>query len=407
MSSPVTAANPPRILVFSEGVISTTHGTGAIFLRNFARYPADRLANAFIGSGEQSGIARSIDLNAVRWPQTVRQQLAALPIRLANRIGAGGHRPLPVDRRAVGRALGAGAFPPELIYAICWSAEGLAMLDAVVANYPGVPLLVHFHDFWPSASASFEPLLQRLAPRITAVWAVSPSIVRFVEQCTGLHCSFEPQFHIELPAVQKQEHRLFDATFRAIVFGNFWSNELLSDVKAVWQFCRERLPSLGPIAWYCHPDSVAKIRAAGTAPEPEVQPMGFVRGDAIWSMLAEADLALVPFSRGAEPASDYERYSMPSRLTELAAAGLPVFGLTGQSTPLAEYLTEKDIGPFAPASDTAAAGQALHDLILDPVRRADLGRRARTLAEKEYPLDRFQDELYARLAALARSGVKA
>lgn len=395
----------PRLLVFSEGGISASHGTGAIFLRNFARYPADRLANAFIGSGDDSGIRCTIDLNAARWPRTLRQQISALPTRAANRITPASPRPLPVDRQAVGRALSQAAFSPDLIYAICWSVEGLIVLEAVVANHPRVPLLVHFHDFWPSASTSFEPLLRRLAPRITAAWAVSHSIARFVERCTGRQCSYEPQFHIELPARFKTEHRPADERFRAVVFGNFWSNELLADVKTIWRSCRDRLPWLGPVAWYCHPDTVAKIRTAGVVPEPELQPMGFVRGDAIWTMLAEADLGLVPFSRGAEPASDYERYSMPSRLTELAAAGLPVFGLTGPSTPLAEYLTEKRIGSFAPAGDAAAAAQALSDLILDVRQRQTFGHRARELAEAEYPLGRFQSELYARLAALARVGV--
>jgi len=127
-----------------------------------------------------------------------------------------------------------------------------------------------------------------------------------------------------------------------------------------------------------------------------------VRGDEIWTTLAAADLALVPFSRGDEPASDYERYSMPSRLTELAAAGVPVFGLTGPATPLAEYLAEKRIGLFAPAAATAIVGPALHDLILDIDKRAELGRLGRALAEKEYALGPFQDELYGRLTGLAR-----
>lgn len=393
----------PRILVFAEGGVATTHGTGAIFQRNFARYPADRLCFATLGSGGGTDPASTVDLNPARWPHTLRQQLAALPVRLLNRLSPAQPRAQPVDRRAIATALASTPFSPELIYAIAWSAEGLATLDAVAAAYPRVPLLVHFHDFWPGASPSFVPLLQRLAPRLTVAWAVSPSIARFVRQLTGRPCSVESQFHIELPALHRTTHRAADASFRTVVFGNFWSHDLLSDLKAVWRSCRERLPWLPPVQWYCHPDAVAQIRAAGLAPEPEVQPMGFVTGEAIWSTLATADLALIPFSHGAEPASDYERYSMPSRLTELAAAGLPVFGLTGPNTPLAEYLAEKRIGRSVPASSTAEAAQALSDLFLDTETRATLGRRARALAESEFPLRKFQDELYGRLAALARS----
>jgi glycosyltransferase involved in cell wall biosynthesis len=391
--------------VFSEGCISASHGTGAIFLRNFSRYPADRLCNAFIGSAQDPGLAATIDLNAARWPATGSERLAALPVRLWNLAARRGwrQRAVPASRHAIARALRAAPFEPELLYAICYGAEGLATLHAIAAALPDcTPVLVHFHDFWPRTNASFAPLLRRLGPRIAAVWTVSRPIARFVGETTGLACLVDPGFHLELPETYKTSHRDPGRDFQVVVLGNIWSRDLLLDLKALWRWCRARRPELGPIEWYCHPQGVLEFRAAGQTPEPELSEMGFLRGRDLSAMLAGADLALIPFSRETQPATDYERYSMPSRVTELAAAGVPMFGLTSPLTPLAGYLTEKDIGRHAPSAHTEMAGRALLALIDDRTLRETLGSQARALAEAEFPLQAFQSSLYSRLAALAQ-----
>lgn len=398
---PVHAPALPRILVFSEGCMSASHGTGAIFLRNFHAYPPGLLCNAFIGSGENNGVANAIDLNAARWPRGLAGQLRALPRRLANRVPGVSWRPLPLSRAAVGRALAATAFQPDLVYAICWGAEGLATLVAVMNAYPGVPLVLHLHDFWPSSTPAFPALLRELAPRTTAIWTISRALGAYVEKTTGRATEVESPFHITVPPPRVLPHRSDAAQFRTIVIGNFWNDALLDDVKNLWRACRRQLPMLPPIAWHCHSDGVAQLRARGRTPEPELQPAGFLRGEDLWNALAGADLALVPFSRGAEPASDYERYSIPSRLTELVAAGLPLFALTGPATPLADYLAEKRIGVSCPAAETERAATELCALILDPARRRELGERARAVAEDEFPLGPYQQSLYARLAQLA------
>jgi hypothetical protein len=391
----------PRILVFSEGSLTKNHGTGAIFLRNFAAFPQDHLCNAFIGSAEGRPLPRSIDLNTARWPDSLGEHLAALPARVANRLQPSRWRTLPASRERIALALKAVPFQPDLIYAICWGGEGLTTLVAVLAAFPRVPLLMHFHDLWPSVCTNFVPLLRAIQPRLSAAWAVSPAIARFVTRATGHPCEVDPIFHIELPAICKSVHRPAGADFQTIIIGNFWNDALLADVKAIWRSVETKLPWIRPLRWYAAPESVARLRSAGFSPEPEISPAGFLRGEELWEMLTLADLSLIPFSRDAEPTTDYERYSLPSRLTELAAAGLPIFGLTGQSTPLAEYLTERGIGLYAPASATQTVSQALHDLIIDAKQRERLGRQARAVAEREFPLAAYQRELYGKLSAVA------
>lgn len=406
-----TSAEPPRILIFSEGRIAASHGTGAIVLRNFSRYPAEHLCNAYLGDAGTTGLHPSINLSAARWPASLQERCSALHLRVWNRAMTRCGRPdcrrtLPASRRAVRQALSSLPFQPDLLYGICYGAEGLATLHAVLDSLPPrIPVLLHFFDFWPHATPSFRPLLRALGPRLRAVWAVSQPIAEYVRATTGHAAWVDPAFHVELPALFRTEHRTATAAFRPVLIGNVWNYRLLEDLKSLWRWCQQRQPQLGPIHWHCHPDSVARLRQTNFAPEPELQLAGFLTGNSLWEMLAASDLAIVPFSRGERTGSDYERYSLPSRVTESAAAGLPLFALTGPDTPLAHYLRDKGMGIFSPAAHAATAGRLLLELIHDRARRQELGRRARAVAEQEFALEAFQDDLYARLAAVAAPSV--
>jgi hypothetical protein len=402
-----TSADRPRLLVFSEGAISQLHGTGTIFSRNFSAYPPDRLANWFIGLAEEPFITRHLNLNPQRWP--VRRwwppvvPLAKLWNRSVARV-AGRPWSVPVNRSGLHATAAANGGGFDIIYAIVYSRAGIDALQAVHAGLGHrLPLVLQIQDFYPHSDLGFWRALRRLAPRITEVWVVSDNIARSIQAHLGLPVRIDPLFHLDLPAASKQEHRLFTSDFRAVVLGNFWQPALLEDLKAAWRLCREQLPGLPPVRWHCHPAGIVRLRAAGLEPGPEIEPAAFLSGEALFTMLREADLALIPFSRAARPATDYERYSMPSRLTEICAAGLPVFGLTGEDTPLADYIATHGIGCCAPAAATAAVAAGLTSLIRDHAARASFGRTARALAEREFPLAPFQEWLYGRLQQLAAS----
>ena len=212
---------------------------------------------------------------------------------------------------------------------------------------------------------------------------------------------FDPLCYLELPAEFKATHRPFSPDFRAVVIGNFWNHALLDDLRAVWRELQTQLPGLGPVRWHCHPVGVERLRAAGHATGPEITPAPFLSGDALFAALRAADLALIPFSREDTPATDYERFSMPSRLTELCPAGLPIFCLTGRGTPLHDYVTEHGIARSAPAGATARAAAALAELIRDTPARAALGAAARRHAERHFPLRPFQTWLAGKFHTLA------
>lgn len=390
----------PRVLVFSEDAISVRHGTGAIFARQFAGYPRERLTNAYIGDGRAPWIERTVDLETVRWSRSPLVQLRSLPAKLANRLGRARKFTLPLDRAAIATAF-AGQPAPDVIYGISFSAQGLAVLDVVASLYPRAPLTLHLHDLWPSESADLGRLLARVVARAAEVWVVSEPLADFVAQHTGRRATVDPMLYGDIPAEWKRRHAPAGPEFRAVLFGNVWNNAVLADLKSLWRHAQTAVPGLAPIQWHCHPDSLATHRAEGRAPEPELVDAGFLHGEAITRTLLAADLALVPFSHGARAETDYERYSMPSRLAELMAHGVPVFGLASADTPLGAYIARHGVGEIGPGGSTEETGRRLVDFIRDCARRAACGQTGRSLAERELDLSRFQEKLHARLAALA------
>src|SRR3954449_11787596 len=152
----------------------------------------------------------------------------------------------------------------------------------------------------------------------------------------------------------------------------------------------------------------ARLTVAGATRE-EVDPylldtsgidvVGRVTDEEKWRLLHEADLLCAPSLGG-------ESFGMV--LTEAFAAGTPVV-----ASDIAGY---RDVardgvdGVLIPPGDPAALGEALHDLAVDPERRARMGECARERAQRfawehvaEEVLDAYGDAI--RLASVEPSGV--
>ncbi|HTQ29705.1 MAG TPA: hypothetical protein VMI53_00705 [Opitutaceae bacterium] len=393
----------PRVLIFSEGVLSRSHGTGTIFARNFSAYPRDRLANWFIGGSEDPLFPDALNLGPQRWPRSLLSPPATLPAKIWNRCGLRPFWTVPVNLSALREAARIQPFAPDLVYAIIISREGMDSLRGILDGLPQrVRAVLQIQDFFPTSALGFMRALHRLAPRVAEVWGVSrPILAAVAPHLPGIPRRFDPLCYLELPPESKTEHRPYGAGFRTVVIGNFWNPALLADVRAVWRKLQQRLPGLPPVRWHCHPAGVARVRAAGYEPGAEVEPAPFLSGEALFAELRAADLALIPFSREDQPASDYERFSMPSRLTELCPCGLPIFCLSGRDTPIHAYLTEHDIGRCAPAGEAGRAAAALEELVRDAPARARLGARARLHAERHFQLRPFQTWLAEKFRTLA------
>jgi hypothetical protein len=395
----------PNILVYSYQALDATHGTGTIFSRNFARYPKHQLQNICLRSTSVPIVERIIELNPELPNSSKREHLRNKLVRRLNpAITALTGKTLlsPIDWTLISKKLSTTVADFDLIYAICHNVRDMIMVKFIKQTFDcRFPLIVHLHDFFPSSHFGMARSLKRLSPDVTEFWAVTASIANYVEKATQRTVSIDPQFYSDISHICKSDYTFTTDFFRPCVLGNIWQPELLRDLKCIWSLAKASLANLQPIAWHCHPSGVDRIRAAGIEPLPEIVPASFLAGSDLAYALASYDLSIVPFSRFKRAHTDYERFSMPSRMTEAACAGLPTLLLAGPDAPLAKYVDEKNIGLSVPASNHEQAAFALCNLGRDQASREAYGRAARRLAEKEFSLAERQDHLYATLSNLA------
>lgn len=393
----------PRLLVISEDALSKANGTGVLFSRSFGFYPNDRIANWYIKGNTDLLVEPATDFSATRWSRSPTMIPSTLCAKAWNFIVGRPHWPMPVNVRALSRAASVQVFKPDVVYAVVYSREGIDSLNGLLAGLPRrIPVLLHVQDFFPTSGVGFFRALRRLAPRISEAWAVSEAIVHKLQrEVPQLRVRFDPPFHCDMPVFRKTRHGEAGPEFRSVLLGNFWNPGLVPEVRKLWADMQRSLPGLPPLSWYCHPNGRERVRAAGIELGGEIVPCPYLSDDRLCSVLAESDLAIVPFQGPRSPSTDYERYSMPSRLTEICAVGLPFVCLAGPGTPPHEYLSKHGVGICLDPTCPERCTQDLLRLLRDTQLRSRLGDASRRHAEDHFRLDVFQTFLAEKIAALA------
>lgn len=130
-----------------------------------------------------------------------------------------------------------------------------------------------------------------------------------------------------------------------------------------------------------------------TVPElPGVRVVSDLEGGSsrLWKILQDADIMCFPSTID----------QAPNAVLEGAAAGLPV--IAHPVAAISEMVQHDVTGLLVPPGDDAALLQALTDLVEDPERRREMGRRGRKHVEKNYDMRVAADHLVAVLARVAR-----
>jgi len=404
----------PLVLVVSDSCISTAHGTGTIVLRHFSNYPKDKLSNAYCLETGDPAWPRSCRFKTVparHSPMGIKA--TGIIARVYNPIVTGlGLNNLKYHRPVVFEPELTAIFnnsSPELVYSVSYSETGLGLTDYLCSGLPAhVPVIQYFLDYHIPPGISMDRYLRRVLNRATEIWAMTEEIaeaIRPLAQRLGKKIKLQPGFHLEMPITFKREHRRIGPHFRCIVLGNFWMPPMAHVLKNIWGRVQARVPGLEPIRWLCHPRGVEEVKKVVGNLGPEIQYAGHFSGEELEQKIADADLAIVPFNASSTSKSNYSRYSLPSRLTELLAIGVPVFCIADATTPLAHYIKQNDLGIVFDGEDEEALSKRLLEFMSDAEARRSASARARQFAKREFQLKPFQDWLYAHLATLAAQRV--
>lgn len=119
---------------------------------------------------------------------------------------------------------------------------------------------------------------------------------------------------------------------------------------------------------------------------------GPVPRERIPAILSEAAVGLAPLVDREELS-----YAMPTKVYEYLGSGLPAV-VTGNGE-LERFIAESGGGVHA-ENDPAAIAAAIDDLLADPARRAELGRRGQAFVRDEYARERILDRLDEHLRTL-------
>jgi hypothetical protein len=362
----------PRVLILTGETLNETHGTGVLLKRYFRDFPAARLFSLCHTESGKPWLENSAVLSG--------RQLTG---------------------EVVGGLLRRRSFVPDLVYATALNENDLPLVAASIAALPsGIPVVQHFMDYMPHAATAFDARFREMLPRISEVWALTGSLRTMLREKFGRPVELVTSLQQAVPAEWRQAHRPYAPGFRTVLLGNLWQPWLVPLLRDVWSLARAELPGLQPVEWYVHPQRVQAVLDAGYDPGFEIVWRGFVTGSALQERLRGADLALVPFNREGRAANDYARYSLPSRLTELACAGLPLLAVASADTEPARFLAQHGIGRTVagPAPEPIAA--ALVEFIRDVEARRRAGVASRALAEREFRLEPFQEWLIGRFLDL-------
>lgn len=362
----------PRVLILTSETLNDSHGTGVLLKRYFRDFPS---AHLFSLCHTEAGKP---------W--------------LENSAVIAGRKP---TREMVDELLHCRQFQPDLVYATALNENDLPLLAAVLASLPTtVPVVQHFMDYMPHDAEVFDARLRELLPRLTEIWALTDSLRTMLRQKFDRPVDLVTSLQQDVPAEWRREHRPYAPGFRTVLLGNLWQPWLIPLLRDVWSLVRAELPGLNPIEWYVHPQRVQAVLEAGYDPGFEIVWRGFITGEALQERLRGADLALVPFSREDRAANNYARYSLPSRLTELACAGLPLLAIASADTEPARFIAQHRIGRSVAGPATEPIAAAVVEFICDVEARRRAGAAARALAEREFRLEPFQEWLIGHFLGL-------
>lgn len=359
-----------KILLLTDDAISFSHGTGAVLLKILGNHPPSELAHGYLNRVSDPALEQAYQIH------TDPDAIDRLPV---------------IDR--FWRQLAAIKFQPELIYANFYGLRGLRILHALLTRAPYLPPVIqHFQDLRPDSAGELLMLLRTMQPKLTRIWALTPTMARFLETQIGRQVEVFISFGAPLPARPRTIYRAFGPDFKAVMLGNVWLPEVVEDLRRAWRHLIMNRPGLGPIQWFGHPFALNHILQNGQVPGDEIRPMGFAPN--LEDALVGADLAILPFNRKEPPENNYARFSLPSRLSELTMAGLPVFALACSGTTVWDFIHINRIGRCACPMNPARMSELLMEFAMDQDARTACGRNALSLAYAEFDIEKLRRKYF-------------
>ncbi len=131
----------------------------------------------------------------------------------------------------------------------------------------------------------------------------------------------------------------------------------------------------------------------------EVKLLGPIDQDEVGRLLSKADVLVAP----SVTAKNGDQEGIPVSIMEGMALGLPV--VSTWHSGISELVDDGVSGYLVPEGDSDMLADRIGRLIAEPQRRADMGHAGRRIVERDFDVDRLNDQLADRLESLLPGSV--
>jgi hypothetical protein len=166
---------------------------------------------------------------------------------------------------------------------------------------------------------------------------------------------------------------------------------MISVTSELWRECQDQIPGLAPVQWFCHESGVRRLMSEGVEFGPEIEWLGEVAENRLHETLRNADLAIIPFGTNAN--TDYARFSVPSKIGDLAAIGIPMVVIAGSRTATARHVTEYDVSELLTELTASCWSMRVCEIIRSADERARLSAAALQYADQYLSQNKFKNKI--------------
>lgn len=393
----------PKLLIQTNMNVSLAHGTGAVLLKQLKNYPRKQIVNVFSCMYGKTELERSIWLST---ENNIRAKVIYFTYPIKQVIK--GERVVEVyPYKEAKKALLRLNFLPQVLYVNPIKQKDLEIALMLETQFE-VPTILYFQDYCNHEPETFFPYLKSILEnkRTKEFWVLTQEMADDIEEKIGIRAKVVNNQHIEIPVYKKEKFAQFDKDFCIVMMGTIYSAAILNAVKTLWRMLKENLPELSPIKWYAHPKAIDKIKTMNLDLGQEVQYAGFYQGEELSKKLLEAEMSIIPVNAEASGQDHIAKYSLPSRISELASLGIPMFVLASPDTATANYIRRTKIALCETLSDLEACKAKMQEFIQTPEMRKEFSQRARCYAEQNLDIKVYREELYDKFIELWKTSIR-
>jgi hypothetical protein len=387
----------PKILLVTEAPIDATHGTGIQLSRIFRTYQPSLILHALpegLGGGpfDCVKVAKASDLGVRAWNR-LSQRFLGRAVHWTPRFIPSSIEP------SVSR------FNPDLVLGVVYTNNGLRLMKAVLEITRASRAILWFQDLQLVAESDGSvPELQQILSDLNEIWTLSPVMSEWLEGAVGgwpAHLRTRVQPHWCVPVFDRHHraNRSYSPTFRCVMLGNIWDPRMMSVTRELWRECQVQIPGLAPVQWFCHESGVRRIMSEGVEFGPEIEWLGEVVENRLRETLLNADLAIIPFGTNAN--TDYARFSVPSKIGDLAAIGIPMVVIAGSRTATARHVTEYGVSELLTELTPSCWSVRVCEIIRSADERARLSTAALRYADQYLSQNKFRNQILEDLRRVA------